>query len=37
VAGELEGNEQAVSLWRAGEGLRILIVRRGSWVGKPRR
>jgi hypothetical protein len=26
-----------VSLWRAGEGLRILLVPRGSWVGKPRR
>ncbi len=37
VAGELEGSEQAVSLWRAGEGLRILLVPRGSWVGKPRR
>jgi hypothetical protein len=37
VAAELEGNEQAVSLWRAGEGLRILIVPRDSWVGKPRR
>ena len=37
VAGELEGSEQAVSLWRAGEGLRILLVSRDSWVGKPRR
>jgi hypothetical protein len=37
VAGELGGTEQAVSLWRAGEGLRILVVPAGSWVGKPRR
>jgi hypothetical protein len=37
VAGELDGSEQAVSLWRVGEGLRILLVPRGSWVGKPRR
>ena len=37
VAAELNGSEQAVSLWRAGEGLRILLVPRGSWVGKPRR
>jgi hypothetical protein len=36
VAAELDGSEQAVSLWRAGEGLRILLVPRGSWVGKPR-
>ena len=37
VAAELDGSEQAVSLWRAGEGLRVLLVPRGSWVGKPRR
>jgi len=37
AAAELDGTEQAVSLWRAGEGLRILLVPRGSWVGKPRR
>jgi hypothetical protein len=36
IAGELDGNERAVSLWRAGEGLRILLVPRGSWVGRPR-
>jgi hypothetical protein len=36
-AAELDGSEQAVSLWRAGEGLRILLVPRGSWVGRPRR
>ena len=37
VAADLDGNEQAVSLWRAGEGLRVLLVPRGSWIGKPRR
>jgi hypothetical protein len=37
VAAELDGSEQAVSLWRAGEGLRVLLVPRGSWVGTPRR
>jgi hypothetical protein len=37
VAAELDGAEQAVSLWRAGEGLRILLAPAGSWVGKPRR
>jgi hypothetical protein len=37
VAGDLDGTEVAVSLWRAGEGLRILIVPAGSWIGRPRR
>jgi hypothetical protein len=37
LAAELDGSEQAVSLWRAGEGLRMLLVPRGSWVGRPRR
>jgi hypothetical protein len=37
VAAELAGDELAVSLWRAGEGLRMLIVPAGSWVGRPRR
>ena len=32
----LDGTELAVSLWRAGEGLRVLIVPAGSWVGRPR-
>ncbi len=36
-APSLEGSEQAVSLWRAGSGLRVLIVPAGSWVGRPRR
>ena len=35
---ELAGDELAVSLWRAGaDGLRVLLVPSGSWVGKPRR
>ena len=33
----LDGTEIAVSLWRAGEGLRVLIVPAGSWVGRPKR
>jgi hypothetical protein len=37
LAADLDGSEQAVSLWRASEGLRLLLVPRGSWVGKPRR
>jgi hypothetical protein len=32
----LTGDEQAISLWRAGEGLRVLVVPSGSWVGRPR-
>ena len=36
-AAELEGGEQAVSLWRMGIGLRVLIVPAGAWVGRPRR
>jgi HIRAN domain len=37
TAAELDGTELAVSLWRAGEGLRVLLVPAGSWVGRPRR
>jgi hypothetical protein len=37
TAAELDGTELAVSLWRAGEGLRILVVPAGSWIGRPRR
>jgi HIRAN domain len=37
VAAELDGSEQAVSLWRAGEGLRVLIAPRDAWIGRPRR
>jgi hypothetical protein len=36
VVAELDGSELAVSLWRAGEGLRVLVVPAGSWVGRPR-
>jgi hypothetical protein len=36
VAATLDGSELAVSLWRFGEGLRILVVPAGSWVGRPR-
>ena len=38
TAAELSGDELAVSLWRAGaDGLRVLLVPPGSWVGRPRR
>jgi hypothetical protein len=37
LAAELSAGELAVSLWRAGEGLRVLIVPAGTWVGRPRR
>jgi hypothetical protein len=37
VVSELTGSELAVSIWRAGEGLRVLLVPAGSWVGRPRR
>lgn len=37
AASELDGGEVAVSLWRAGEGLRVLLAPAGSWVGRPRR
>ena len=38
TAPELAGDELAVSLWRAGaDGLRVLLVPAGSWVGRPRR
>jgi HIRAN domain len=36
TAPALRGDEQAVSLWRFGEGVRVLIVPAGSWVGRPR-
>jgi HIRAN domain len=36
VAPELQGDEQAVSLWRVEGGLRVLIVPAGAWVGTPR-
>jgi hypothetical protein len=37
VAPSLAGDEQAVSLWRLGDGLRVLIVPRDAWIGRPRR
>ncbi|HEX4526521.1 MAG TPA: HIRAN domain-containing protein [Gaiellaceae bacterium] len=37
VAPELDGTEQAVSLWRAGEGLRVLLAPADAWIGRPRR
>ena len=37
VAAALVGDEQAVSLWRAGDGLRVLIAPRDAWIGRPRR
>ena len=37
MAPELDGTELAVSIWRVGEGLRVLVVPAGSWVGRPRR
>ena len=36
VAPELDGSEQAVSLWRVEGGLRVLIAPRSAWVGRPR-
>jgi len=36
VAPELDGGEQAVSLWRVEGGLRVLIVPADAWVGRPR-
>jgi HIRAN domain-containing protein len=37
VAGELDGSEQAVCLWRVDGGLRVLIVPQDAWIGRPRR
>ncbi len=36
TAAELGGDEQAVSLWRVEDGLRVLIVSEDAWVGQPR-
>ncbi len=36
VAAELDGSEQAVSLWRVEGGLRVLIVPADAWIGWPR-
>ena len=37
IAAELDGSEQAVSLWRVDGGLRVLIAPAGAWIGRPRR
>jgi HIRAN domain len=37
VAAELDGSEQAVSIWRVDGGLRVLIVPKDAWIGRPRR
>ena len=36
VAPELDGDEQAVSLWRVDGGLRVLIAPADAWIGTPR-
>ena len=36
-ASALSGDEQAISLWRAEGGLRVLIVPADAWIGTPRR
>jgi hypothetical protein len=36
VAGELGGDEQALSLWRVEGGLRVLIAPSDAWIGSPR-
>ena len=36
VAPDLDGDEQAVSLWRVDGGLRVLVVPADSWIGSPR-
>jgi hypothetical protein len=36
VASELDGSEQAVSIWRVDGGLRVLIAPREAWIGRPR-
>jgi hypothetical protein len=36
VARELNGDEQAVSLWRVEGGLRVLLAPADAWVGLPR-
>jgi hypothetical protein len=36
IASELEGDEQAVSLWRVDGGLRVLLASPDAWIGTPR-
>jgi HIRAN domain len=35
VAPELNGDEQAVSIWRVEGGLRVLIAPADAWIGRP--
>jgi len=37
AAAELDGSEQAVSIWRVDGGLRVLIAPGQAWIGRPRR
>jgi len=34
-AAELDGSEQAVSIWRVDGGLRVLIAPADAWIGRP--
>ena len=36
IAPELQGDEQAMSLWRVDGGLRVLIAPADAWIGSPR-
>jgi hypothetical protein len=36
VAPDLQGDEQAVSLWRVDGGLRVLLAPADAWIGTPR-
>jgi HIRAN domain len=36
IAPELDGDEQALSLWRVDGGLRVLIAPADAWLGTPR-
>jgi HIRAN domain len=36
VAPQLQGDEQAVSLWRVEGGLRVLLAPTDAWIGTPR-
>jgi HIRAN domain-containing protein len=36
VAPELQGDEQAISLWRVDGGLRVLLAPADAWIGTPR-
>jgi HIRAN domain len=36
IAPQLQGDEQAVSLWRVEGGLRVLLAPADAWIGTPR-